>query len=439
MVFISETKQIEFFVKGLRNCLGLNNVLVMSGKGKGGGLALFWDDNVTVELKKLDPHFIDVNIVFPPFAIKWRCTFVYGEARVQDRHLMWDLMRKIKPLGNGPWLMIGDFNETMWQHEHFSTSRRKENQMRNFREVLSDCNLHDLGYNGLPWTYDNKQHGSRNVKSRIDRAVACRSWSNAFPEAFLKNIASFRSDHLPLHLSLFNSQSYRKINQCHRYEAYWEREPSLNETVKEAWARGGENENQGQIASRLKSVMTDLKSWSKHTIGSVPKKLDKYRKRLEILSSNNDPISHRERRKVHAEMEELLQKEEMLWRKRSRALWLKEGDNNTSYFHRKASWRANKNRIVSLQDNNGQLVTDEVQIGKRTNGCFTNLFTKDDSVVLELIIDQLQMRVNEDMNSQLCKEFSNEEISDALFQIGPLKAPGPDGFPASFFKKTGTF
>jgi hypothetical protein len=27
------------------------------------------------------------------------------------------------------------------------------------------------------------------------------------------------------------------------------------------------------------------------------------------------------------------------------------------------------------------------------------------------------------------------EISDALFQIGPLKAPGPDGFPARFYQR----
>jgi hypothetical protein len=36
-------------------------------------------------------------------------------------------------------------------------------------------------------------------------------------------------------------------------------------------------------------------------------------------------------------------------------------------------------------------------------------------------------------NHDLCKSFSEEEISDALFQIGPLKALGPDGFPGQFF------
>jgi hypothetical protein len=39
------------------------------------------------------------------------------------------------------------------------------------------------------------------------------------------------------------------------------------------------------------------------------------------------------------------------------------------------------------------------------------------------------------MNEDLMKEFTEKEISDALFQIGPLKAPGPDGFPARFFQR----
>uniref|UniRef100_A0A8I6WXP2 Reverse transcriptase domain-containing protein n=1 Tax=Hordeum vulgare subsp. vulgare TaxID=112509 RepID=A0A8I6WXP2_HORVV len=39
------------------------------------------------------------------------------------------------------------------------------------------------------------------------------------------------------------------------------------------------------------------------------------------------------------------------------------------------------------------------------------------------------------MNASLIKEFSQKEISGALFQIGPLKAPGSNGFPARFFQR----
>jgi hypothetical protein len=39
-----------------------------------------------------------------------------------------------------------------------------------------------------------------------------------------------------------------------------------------------------------------------------------------------------------------------------------------------------------------------------------------------------------DMNVDLDRGYTNEEIKSALFQMGPIKAPGPDGFPALFYQ-----
>lgn len=39
------------------------------------------------------------------------------------------------------------------------------------------------------------------------------------------------------------------------------------------------------------------------------------------------------------------------------------------------------------------------------------------------------------MNNDLMREFSQEEIKSALESIGDLKAPGPDGMPALFYKR----
>ena len=44
--------------------------------------------------------------------------------------------------------------------------------MAAFRDVLADCGLTDLGFVGLPFTYDNGRDGNANVKVRLDRAVA---------------------------------------------------------------------------------------------------------------------------------------------------------------------------------------------------------------------------------------------------------------------------
>ena len=65
---------------------------------------------------------------------------------------------------------------------------------------------------------------------------------------------------------------------------------------------------------------------------------------------------------------------------------------------------------------------------------FKSLYTKDENVESDQLLSSLDERVSREMNDMLCKEFSDEEIGDALFQISLLKAPGPDGFPARFFQ-----
>jgi hypothetical protein len=63
---------------------------------------------------------------------------------------------------------MGDFNEVLWDFEHFSMCHCPEKQIADIREVLTQCDLHDLGFLGLPWTYDNRQSGKRNVRVRLD-------------------------------------------------------------------------------------------------------------------------------------------------------------------------------------------------------------------------------------------------------------------------------
>ena len=131
-----------------------------------------------------------------PHGKQWRGTFVYGEPKAHERHHMWTLLRRIKDTSNLPWLMMGDFNETMWQSEHFSSTRRSEKNMENFRKVLSDCNLFDMGYREPGWTYNNKQQGHSNVRARLDRCVASPEWTDYFKQATVEHICSSRSDHL---------------------------------------------------------------------------------------------------------------------------------------------------------------------------------------------------------------------------------------------------
>jgi hypothetical protein len=66
---------------------------------------------------------------------------------------------------------------------------------------------------------------------------------------------------------------------------------------------------------------------------------------------------------------------------------------------------------------------------------FQKLYTRDDHIDPTIITNLLEQCVDDDMNTSMCAPFSEKEISDALFQIGPLKTPGPDGFLARFLQQ----
>lgn len=57
-------------------------------------------------------------------------------------------------------------------------------------------------------------------------------------------------------------------------------------------------------------------------------------------------------RDLERQRDKLLHSEEMVWRQRSRALWLKHGDRNSKNFHGKASQRRKTNTIKKLKDEN---------------------------------------------------------------------------------------
>jgi hypothetical protein len=54
---------------------------------------------------------------------------------------------------------------------------------------------------------------------------------------------------------------------------------------------------------------------------------------------------------------------------------------------------------------------------------------------MQVVLDSVPVRVDERMNEMLIATIAGSEVKEALFQMFPTKAPGPDGFPAHFFQR----
>jgi len=51
------------------------------------------------------------------------------------------------------------------------------------------------------------------------------------------------------------------------------------------------------------------------------------------------------------------------------------------------------------------------------------------------VTNSISIRVTEDINQNLTREFTREEVDAALKQMHPTKAPGRDGMSTIFFQK----
>jgi hypothetical protein len=157
----------------------------------------------------------------------------------------------------------------------------------------------------------------------------------------------------------------------------WERDESLFEQINAAWSLQPPASDLADIRVKLNTTMASMISWNNNVFGSVNKEIKNPRENLENLQRSNFSDNQVEIRNVSTRLDELLFREEIMWRQWSRIEWLKEGDRNTKFFHRKASGRKKKNRIAKLLNHDGSFLTDEEEITNRTHLFFEALYKKD--------------------------------------------------------------
>ena len=66
---------------------------------------------------------------------------------------------------------------------------------------------------------------------------------------------------------------------------------------------------------------------------------------------------------------------EEYWRIKSRGLWLKAGDQNTSFFHRQFRARLSRNHIMEIKNTKGQVCKGFDKIKAATESHFKNLYS----------------------------------------------------------------
>lgn len=122
--------------------------------------------------------------------------------------------------------------------------------------------------------------------------------------------------------------------------------------------------------------------------------------------------------------------ERTISRQRVRIAYLKDGDANTSFYHKQCTYRRQRNRIYSLAVED-RVVTDQAKMAETAFAHFDALLgtavDRDHTMDLSHLIDTSDLQ-------DLDAPFGMDEIWSAVKRLPTRKAPGPDGFSAEFLR-----
>ncbi|KAL5539767.1 hypothetical protein UlMin_045145 [Ulmus minor] len=380
MAFMCETRLTNSNSDRIQRLLSFNNCFPVNRHGTGGGLMLLWQNEWDVSIQSYSSGHIDATIISPD-NFTWRLTCFYGNLHRELRKFSWELLQRLSSLSNLPWLVVGDFNEITCDEEKRGGPPRSLTAMINFSHALANCSLHDLGFKGPQFTWNNNSTGTKNIQERLDRMVAHPVWKDMFP--------NYRDPLVDLSSCLLSCSS------------------TLN-----SWNTKKFGNTQNAIKQQ-QSVINQL-----HSMAATP----------DIMDQLN---------KAQTTLEHLLTREELFWKQRARTDWLIAGDRNTKFFHSQASGRHRKNEIIGILNDSGNWVTDGKNIEIAVCHFFSNLFSSSNPSPEDVdgATRAIHKTFSEEARSSLASPFTAEHIRYALFDMNPSKAPGPDGFHTIFFQK----
>ena len=399
-----------------------------------GGVLLLWDKRV-LELADSIVGKFSVSCLWKGLldGFDWVGSGLYGPTRDEIRPEFWNEMKGIRQRWAQPWCVFGDFNVVRYPNERLGCSRLTAN-MIDFSDCIEDMNLVDLPLHGGRYTWCN---GSINPSmSRIDRVLVSTDWEEHYPDVMQKLLIKPISDHTPILLEVGGMNGGKR---AFKFENMWLKDPEFVNKVRGWWSSYSFRGTPSYVLSqKMKALKEDLKVWNKQVFGDVGLRRQQLECDLQAFDEKEGTSfltseEHVLREACKSELEKLAILEEVSWRQKSRVLWLKEGDNNTKFFHQMANSHR-RNNYMERVEVDGTVYEVESEVKQKVVQFYTSLYQEQES--WRPTVDGLEFdMISEEEQALLERKFDREEVLQVVKDLQGDKAPGPDGFTMAFFQK----
>ncbi|XP_074299986.1 uncharacterized protein LOC141631182 [Silene latifolia] len=415
------------------------SICTNNGYHPGGRIWLIWQPLMfDVDIQMVTYQLIHAQVFDKGNQKKMWVTMVYGFNKSQERVSLWHNLKVCEGLVHGPWIVCRDFNSVIDVNERIGGADVTWSEMAPMRDMMAQCQLHEIKTIGSYFTWNNKHESGSKVYSRLDRVLTNDDWLLSFPDSFANFLPEGLFDHCPCIISMADSGERKKTP--FKYFNMWSLDENFLEVVNEGWQIPVHGTPMYQVMQKLKSVKRGLRQLNRANFSDIENlthvtelSLKHFQGKLRVDPLN--PELCQAERECSAELSTLVKARNLYLAQKCKEKWLDEGDDNTSFFHASIKRRRARNKIYQLKDKCGILCTQPEDIKIAFEEFYVGLLGNSKPVTqIHKGIVQAGKCLTAVHLAVLNAPLTDEEIKHAMFSIPGNKAPGPDGYSSQFFK-----
>ncbi|XP_010480749.1 PREDICTED: uncharacterized protein LOC104759539 [Camelina sativa] len=353
------------------------------------------------------------------------CSFVYGSSSAEERKVLWSELRDHYDspiIRNKPWMLVGDFNETLDIAEHSNVDDHPmvTSGMREFQNVVTYCAVTDIHSHGPLYTWCNKRETGLILK-KLDRVLVNDVWLQAYPTLYIVFDAGGCSDHLQSRISLNTAcgspvptrKPFKFVNAVTGMAEfaplvadYWHStEPTFMSTS-----------TMFRFTKKLKALKPLVRNLAKEKMGNLVKRTkeayDLLCQKQELNLANPSPQALREELDAYTHWDRVAAIEEKILKQRSKLHWLQIGDRNNKTFHRAVTARKAHNTVREIHCSDCTVTTKGEEIKVEAERVLEDL----EDTSTQALQDLLSYRCSARDCSLLTRPVTAEEIKKGTVQ-----------------------
>jgi len=320
LILLMETKNKKSVVDRIKRTLNFQNSHVEEPKGIAGGMAVFWNTEMEVEVEFSSQEMINMICSDYESNIKMRLSCIHAPNIYGERQQLWEKLRQLASSNTLPWVCMGDFNEILYYWEKRGRRMADKSRMQAFQNCINDCSLMEIDCKGCAFTWSNNREGDHLVQEKLDRVFCSMDWRVMLPEAEAFALPAVGSDHSPL-LVVSSTRPVKKQKEFN-FEAFWAEDSECKEIVKHAWQ--SQSCTQGGLGDKLRITSKALITWSKKKFPNNNVRIIALKKELQSITNSHRSCQDKSRiKRIKEEMETLWRREEMFWGLKTWINWLR--------------------------------------------------------------------------------------------------------------------